>query len=613
MTELVATGKISTLNFYARRIRRLLPALLVVMLASLPFAWIYMLPEQLADFSKSLVTSLLFSSNLYWFYSFQEYGADSALIKPFLHTWSLAIEEQYYIVFPLVLFAIFKFARRYMAAILLAMFVASLLLAQWLTARDLSMSFYMMPTRLWELLAGSMLALFILNRPLSTPGSRWQRWMPCLGVVLIIASLISVGYDSHHPGYVTLFPVLGTILIISFTRDEDWVIRTLSSPSMVYLGLLSYSLYLWHYPIFAFGRIANSEPSIAIKLLWIALAMLLSMLSYHFVERPYRSKRVSAKVLAFSLGFATALVISVSSYWILISRAPVEDNYLNRLLSSSRSAEVKQGDFNCSSGANLISFGMEDSCIFENYPGSPTLVLIGDSHAAAISGSVRAIAKENELNYAHVTQHGCPHLKVSDVTNDIHGCFSRAQSLGAFLQKLERPIIIYSVNLPLYLEDRHRETNLFTRVVQNTLKETHPDGTANAVVDTLSGWVGDGYDVVIVYPGPMHSFQTFKSLRRIRPSISNIDQLPMLFTDLDTYKSQVANSDKTLDRIKGPRVKRVYPGKIFCREDTRRCLASESDRLYFKDASHVGALGSDLIVRDIAAQLNLKVPRSFRE
>ena len=180
-------------------------------------------------------------------------------------------------------------------------------------------------------------------------------------------------------------------------------------------------------------------------------------------------------------------------------------------------------------------------------------------------------------------------------------------------KKLERPIIIYSVNLPLYLEDRYRETNILTRAVQNTLKETHPDGAANAVVDTLRGWVGDGYDVVIVYPGPMHSFKTFKSLRRIRPPISNIDQLPMLFTDLDTYKSQVANSDKTLDRIKGPRVKRVYPGKIFCREDTRRCLASESDRLYFKDASHVGALGSDLIVRDIAAQLNLKVPRSFRE
>ena len=133
MGELAQSGGVSILNFYERRARRLLPVLLVVMLVSLPFAWHFLLPAQLVDYAKSLVFSLPFSSNFYWHYSLQEYGAESSLLKPFLHTWSLAVEEQYYIVFPLLLLALYKWRREHLTAYLGMGLMLSLLFAQWKT------------------------------------------------------------------------------------------------------------------------------------------------------------------------------------------------------------------------------------------------------------------------------------------------------------------------------------------------------------------------------------------------------------------------------------------------------------------------------------------------
>ena len=160
LKELLVTGSFSFKNFYQRRIRRILPALLLVMLASLPFAWMYLLPSSFIDFSKSILYSLGFSSNFYFHYSGQQYGAESGLLKPFLHTWSLSVEEQYYILFPIVLLITFKYFRKYLIHILILGFILSLGLADWGSRNHPSFNFYGLPTRGWELLAGSILAYF---------------------------------------------------------------------------------------------------------------------------------------------------------------------------------------------------------------------------------------------------------------------------------------------------------------------------------------------------------------------------------------------------------------------------------------------------------------------
>ena len=163
LKELLVTGSFSFKNFYQRRIRRILPPLLLVMLASLPFAWMYLLPSSFIDFSKSILYSLGFSSNFYFHYSGQEYEDISGLLKPFLHTWSLSVEEQFYLLFPVALLIIFKNLRKYLVHILIITLLISLFFTDWGSKNYPSASFYFPHTRLWELLAGSILAYFEIS------------------------------------------------------------------------------------------------------------------------------------------------------------------------------------------------------------------------------------------------------------------------------------------------------------------------------------------------------------------------------------------------------------------------------------------------------------------
>jgi|TARA_R110002073_G_scaffold129760_1_gene276131 peptidoglycan/LPS O-acetylase OafA/YrhL len=615
MTELDRTGQLSILNFYERRVRRLLPALLVVMLASLPFAWRFLLPEQLIDFSKSLVYSLLFASNFYWDHSLQQYGAESALYKPFLHTWSLAVEEQYYIVFPLLLFCIYKWGRAQLVTILSLGILVSLVYAQWMTGRDQSFSFYMMPTRLWELLAGSMCALFLLDGRFRGSDSLPGKLMPSVGLLLILGSFLSFQLDGHHPGFITVIPVLGTVLIIAFRRERDWVTRALSFPLMVYLGLLSYSLYLWHYPIFAFGRMMDMTPSIADKGLWIALTVFLSVFTYYVIEKPSRSRGFPIKILGPILLSLSLFIIFVSLYWIKADGIPSRGEYLRDLLQASKKITVFQNGVDCLSGNKGPPFPASQSCVFNYSPGAPTLVLVGDSHAASIAESVRVLAKGNQLNFMQVSEIGCPHVGGA---LDAY-CKNRSAAITDVLKQVENPKIIYISRLPLYLEQEAFDNQEGMREPEKIFfkkgfnEKSDPGQRGLDVVTTLRSWAEAGYDLVVVYPVPEQAFHVIQSLSWHSPPITSVDQLPTLTTSYDVFKRRVASSYKALDQLHGPRIGRVYPEKLFCRQESGRCIASESERLYFAYDNHVSPLGADLIVRQVANELGLKVPDSFRQ
>jgi peptidoglycan/LPS O-acetylase OafA/YrhL len=257
LKELLINGSFSFKHFYERRIRRILPALLFVMLVSLPFAWMYLISHSFVDFSKSILYSVGFSSNFYFWYSGQQYGAGSGLLKPFLHTWSLSVEEQFYILFPILLLVTFKYFRKHLLTILVVGLIISLQMADWGSRSYPSASFYFLHTRMWELLAGSILAYFEITLGHRSKNKTLNLILPSIGLFFIGHSILFFNDKMFHPSFYTLSLIIGVCLIIWFSNKDELITKILSLKLFVGIGLISYSLYLWHYPIFALSRIID--------------------------------------------------------------------------------------------------------------------------------------------------------------------------------------------------------------------------------------------------------------------------------------------------------------------------------------------------------------------
>jgi peptidoglycan/LPS O-acetylase OafA/YrhL len=260
LSELQTRGSFSFLNFYERRARRILPMLFLVIFVSMPYAWTKLLPLDFVEYAESILASLFFSSNFFFYFSTTDYGSDSALLKPFLHTWSLGIEEQFYLIFPIITVLAFKFSRSNFLRVLVSLSLISLLFAELIEAMNSDLNFYLPFSRFWELAVGSILAYAELNYRSSIKGFG-KNILPMLGIFFVLYSIFFFDEMMPHPSFYTLIPIIGVGLIIGFSSSDDLVGKILGSKPFVWVGLISYSAYLWHYPIFAFSRIGGRQLS----------------------------------------------------------------------------------------------------------------------------------------------------------------------------------------------------------------------------------------------------------------------------------------------------------------------------------------------------------------
>ncbi|QGP80357.1 acyltransferase family protein [Sphingobium sp. CAP-1] len=309
----VDEGRFSLTRFYERRFRRIMPALALMIVTVLATAAYLYLPGDLEGVPKSALAATLFASNL-WFFTDTGYFSGGADVKPLLHTWSLAVEEQYYIGFPILLMLLARFAprrRSLIVALIVALIAAGSLALAILMQRDTSgFTFYLLPTRAWELFAGALLALGAM--PAIRP--RWARealaWSGLATVALAVAF-----YDrtTIFPGVTALAPVLGAAALLHVAPGTSMA-RVLALPPLVGIGLISYSLYLWHWPLIVFTEYATDAPlSAGTRIAVIAAALIAATLSWRFVERPFRdSRRVPARTIFRFTGAAMALLCLLS-------------------------------------------------------------------------------------------------------------------------------------------------------------------------------------------------------------------------------------------------------------------------------------------------------------
>lgn len=370
-------GSFSIRTFYERRARRILPALYLVTLCCIPFALIWMAPQQLKAFGKSVIAVALFVSNVL-FWSESGYFTPAADEKPLLHTWSLGIEEQYYVVFPILMILLWRFGLRNIALLILLSIVPSFMLAQVGSYRWPEATFYLIFSRSWELAIGALVAISMLN-PISV-ARPVRELLGFLGLGLIAYALFFYSGRTPYPGAYALAPTIGAALIILFTNPQTIVGKALSIKLFVAIGLISYSAYLWHQPIFAFYRLVYIDrPSVGLLLALIFACFVLAYLTWRFVERPARYK-LSGKSLAAGAAFASVLVVGAGVL--------VASGHVGRTFSPVQIAQMSPVNGNKQLELETCPAVVDSAYDFRACSRHPELkgkaVLYGDSHAGAV-------------------------------------------------------------------------------------------------------------------------------------------------------------------------------------------------------------------------------------
>ena len=298
LSDLEESGRISFGSFYERRARRILPGLFLVLSVSMVAALLILPPQPFAGFAKSVVTAVFFVANVY-FLQTTNYFADPSELVPLLHLWSLAVEEQFYLIFPIALAITHRYVKHRLTLIFLIIAIVSFLMARHENAIDPARSFYLLHYRSWELLAGSTIA--------ALPRLR-SNWLGLFGLVAIIVAILLLGAPSGF-GAGSVLVVLGTSSVL-WSETKGVASKSLSFPPLIYVGSISYSLYLWHQPMFAFARHAMiNAPGIGVMILLIVLSIVLAALSTGLVENPLRRSAGRTTIVALSLSASAALVI----------------------------------------------------------------------------------------------------------------------------------------------------------------------------------------------------------------------------------------------------------------------------------------------------------------
>ena len=403
----VLLSRYSILGFYERRIRRIIPALFVMLLASSIAAVWLLLPEDLSAFGHSVAWTTVFASNVE-FYRHASYFAPSAITQPLLHTWSLGVEEQFYIGFPLLLFLLRKRSLRAVLCVIAVIAALSLGLSAWRTAVQPDEAFYLPHTRVWELLLGSLAAL---AGPLRKLGPLTAEVIASLGLGLIVFSFIFYSSSTPFPGIAALTPCLGAAMLLVAGREHAPVAsRLLSLRPLTWIGLISYSLYLWHWPVFVFSHywaVARLTPLTQLGML--GLVLVLATASYWFVERPFRRPRNDGVGRRRVLATAAVLSATAGGFGLVLSLTGGLPGRFDPAAVRLADTRVFVPKLMACSWGPKTAIAKARPC--EVGPGAePTFLVWGDSHAVVLYPAIAAIVGRSGGKGVMISYQGCPPL-----------------------------------------------------------------------------------------------------------------------------------------------------------------------------------------------------------
>jgi len=397
-------GTFSLINFYERRARRILPALFFVILVCIPFAWYWLLPSGMMSFANAVVAVSTFVSNIL-FWQTTGYFTPATELRPLLHTWSLAVEEQFYLFFPVFLIVTWRLGKRWILRILVVTAVLSLALAEWGSIDHPEAAFYLLPTRGWELLVGAFLAFYFSYVGKPSAGNSICQVGSAVGLILIAVAIFSFDELTPFPSLYALVPTIGTAMVILFGTQGTLVGMLLGNKFLVGVGLISYSAYLWHHPLMAFARNrAADEPSSLLLGTLAASSLFLAYFSWKYVEKPFRDKRRFSRKEIFGWGAAVSGLLVVFGLignltTGFLYRYDEEDRFLASLQHSEAGGYVQK------------RFGELLMRPFDELDDRRRILIIGDSYAKDLVNALHdgGFTENIQMATRHVS-HGCGNL-----------------------------------------------------------------------------------------------------------------------------------------------------------------------------------------------------------
>ena len=601
-------------NFYHRRIRRLFPAIAIVSLVTAAIAYLIMTPSQLRLFFSSFTSTQVFLQNIYLLQN-SGYWDQSLETSPLMHTWSLAVEEQFYLIFPLLFVAkSMRNAKSVLIGVAITIFVLSFFGALTRFGTSSTGAFFLLPYRAWELMAGAIVALYQLKgKQFFKTKPNVSRLISNFGMAMIIIAIILGDKSTRHPGLLTLLPVVGTALLIAFGREPSLTSRLLSNKLLVAIGKLSYGLYLWHFPILALWRVDKGTELNGIETTAaMVLTFACSYLMWKFAETPFRDRvRTSNKYVA---------IVATTGFVALVSIGVVGQNTVFGKKSNSELALLEAQARIPTELDNWIEIDFESPIsggsmgVTERSSPMGDVVLLGDSHAGALKDSLSAELERLNLSGVAFIRAGCP--PVSNVIMDPpekFNCTDFNQIIDIVLKDTFVTDVILFSRWTFYVEGTRYTNYKGYREDGYEIKFTAPNKKFTSDEERIS-YLGDqikltvdrlestGKRVHLIHPLPELGWDPISYAKRfIDQGISWHQKLDIPFSD---HLERSRRAVEQLDRAASPTTSKLNPADIFCDQQiTNWCVASLDNTLYYGDNDHLNENGNKILASFVGREL----------
>jgi peptidoglycan/LPS O-acetylase OafA/YrhL len=588
-------NEFSLVRFYNRRIRRILPALFAVLVFTMIICSLIYDPKRLMDFGRSVIATVLFASNINFWLEAGYFDTPSQL-KPLLHTWSLAVEEQFYILFPLFMVLTMRYARKFLPVVLMLTALASFVLGWQEMQHDSGAAFYLAHLRAWELLAGALIAS---SRLRSDAIQKYGGGVATLGIILILLPVFIYTENTPFPGLAALVPVGGAAMIlVGGLHGHSAASRFLSLPLLTFIGKISYSLYLWHWPLIIFWRYYAIRPVTVLEnVLILFLILVLAAISWRYIETPFRSPNFLQPGQLYMLAGGTMSIMLVVGAILYFNKGfPARDVTQASLAADMKRWDLEKCNMDYAGDPNVIT-----PCRIGNASQPASFLVWGDSHAPTTGKAIDVAAKNSGAGGLMTYLLGCPTLLdvVSSPVVGVVSCPGYNHTVLDYLDAHPEITKVIIVNRwTVWVEGAHYKDEFGGALSLKDSRGELPDDASidklfTAGLERLVQRLRDtGHEVYLVTPIPEIGYDVpsanFIALQTGR------DANQIIAPTIDEYLDRNGRTNEILQSLAHMYgIHLIEPWKILCVEG--RCRVVINEVPLYQDDDHISPFGSEII------------------